>query len=176
MVLNFSMHQNRLGGFVKILIALRDSDSVCRSEMGSEIAFLTSFHIILMLLVRDHTLRTTVLDHCKPGCTLKLPKRALKIPNSWPYQTNWIRTSLWGDPGHRVFQKQLSWFCCVVKVENLCSRWNLLIFQPSKIMIPKQLIASSWVLLKLQASLPSVWPAQAAGWHPHMPRSISFWS
>ena len=43
-------------------------------------------------------------------------------------------------------------------------------------MIPKQLVASSWVLLKLQPPVPSVWPTQAAGWHPPMPGSISFWS
>ena len=47
-----------------------------------------------------------------------------------------------------MFQKQLTWFCCVVWVENLCSGWNLLIYEPSEILIPKQLVASSWVLLK----------------------------
>ena len=69
------------GGLVKIYIALRDSDSICRSGLGCEIAFFTSFHVILMWQVWDLTLRTTVLDHCKPGYTTESPREALRI--SW---------------------------------------------------------------------------------------------
>ena len=56
--------------------------TVCEDSLIFSISFidLPSFHVILMWQVWDLTLRTTVLDHCKPGYTTESPREALRIP------------------------------------------------------------------------------------------------
>lgn len=101
-----------------------------------------------MLLVWDHTWRTTVLDHCKPARTLKFPgdlqkKKKKKYPVlgcTRPIKSE----NLW-DPGYRIFQEQLGWFWCVVRTENVCSRQKLFRDHFSKTTMLKQLVANSWM-------------------------------